>query len=243
MAQISMNLDDYKITNLHHVYEECEKDARELHVSLCGSQIVGLLPLDSLLMAADYYIQKEKLLILDEEKKVKLAMQRLGLNSVFPFNPKERVIEYIIKDRLTKEDGSEDTKYQSMSIRNFVDLIGARSSLPGGGCVAALVAALGSSLANMAAYLTYGNRKFEKHDTQIRELLPPFYTAYNDLMSLIDQDALAFNAYVESRRLPDKSEEEKSRFLYFSNVFVFSFNKNKNNKIIILEKKKQSRMR
>lgn len=68
-----MNLTDYKTTNLHEAFEECEKDAHELRVSLCGSQIVGLIPLDAILMAADHYIQKEGLLVLDEEKKVKMV--------------------------------------------------------------------------------------------------------------------------------------------------------------------------
>ena len=66
----------------------------------------------------------------------------------------------------------------------------------GGGCVAALVGSLGSSLATMAAYLTYGNRKYESLDAQIREVLPQFYKIQNELMHLIDQDAIAFNSYV-----------------------------------------------
>lgn len=85
-----------------------------------------------------------------------------------------------------------------MPIRSFINLVGARSSLPGGGCVSALVASLGSSLACMSSYLTYGNRKFEKFDPQIREVLPVFHNAYNELMDLIDQDAIAFNSYVVS---------------------------------------------
>lgn len=73
MAQVSMNLTDFRTTNLHHVFDEVEKDAKEINVSTCGSQIVGLIPLESILAAADYYIKKENLLILEEEKKVKLV--------------------------------------------------------------------------------------------------------------------------------------------------------------------------
>jgi glutamate formiminotransferase/formiminotetrahydrofolate cyclodeaminase len=73
MAQISMNLTDFKTTNLHQAFEECNKDAKEINVSTCGSQIVGLIPLDSILDAADYYIKKDNLLILEEENKVKLV--------------------------------------------------------------------------------------------------------------------------------------------------------------------------
>ena len=104
------------------------------------------------------------------------------------------LIRYIIKERLASTAAAD--KYQVMPVREFVGLIGARSSLPGGGCVAALAASLGSALACMAGQLTYGNRKFERLDAEIRQLLPAFYTGYNELMQLIDQDALAFTAYV-----------------------------------------------
>ena len=95
MAQISINLVDFKTTNLHHAYEECVKDAAEFNVSTCGSQLVGLVPLEAILLAADYYIKKESLLILEESQKVKLVINRLGLNSLSTFNPKERIIEYL----------------------------------------------------------------------------------------------------------------------------------------------------
>jgi len=76
MAQISMNLTDFKTTNLHQAFEECEKDASEINVSTCGSQIVGLIPLEAILASAEYYIKKDNLLILEEENKVKLVRIR-----------------------------------------------------------------------------------------------------------------------------------------------------------------------
>ena len=69
-----MNLIDFKTTNLHHVFEECDKDAKQLKLATCGSQIVGLIPLESILLVADYYIEKEKLMILEEDIKVKLVI-------------------------------------------------------------------------------------------------------------------------------------------------------------------------
>lgn len=87
IAQISCNLTDYHVTNMHTVYEECEKDARELNISLCGGEIVGLVNLESILDVADYYIKKENLFILEERQKVMLVIQRLGLNSVSHFDP------------------------------------------------------------------------------------------------------------------------------------------------------------
>jgi glutamate formiminotransferase / formiminotetrahydrofolate cyclodeaminase len=75
MAQISINLTDFKQTNIEQAFEECNKEAKELKLSVCGSQIVGLVPLQSILMAAEYYIKKENLLVLEEDQRVKLVMQ------------------------------------------------------------------------------------------------------------------------------------------------------------------------
>ena len=83
-----------------------------------------------------------------------------------------------------------------MSLKGFASLVGARSPAPGGGCVAALVAGLGSALACMSALLTYGNKKFEKYDSEIREILPEFYDSYNQLIAYVDRDARAFNSFV-----------------------------------------------
>ena len=91
-----MNLVDYKVTNIHEAFEECKKDAKQLNLAICGSQIVGLVPLESLIMAADYFIKKDNLLVLEEENKIKLVILRLGLSSISSFNPKERVIELVI---------------------------------------------------------------------------------------------------------------------------------------------------
>jgi glutamate formiminotransferase/formiminotetrahydrofolate cyclodeaminase len=78
---------------MHLAFEECKKDAEELSLALCGSQIVGLVPLAAMLDAANYYIEKENLMVYEEDQKIKLVIQRLGLNSLGQFNPRERIIE------------------------------------------------------------------------------------------------------------------------------------------------------
>ena len=96
MAQISINLINYKVTNMHTAFEECKKDAEELSLGLCGSQIVGLVPLAAMLDVADYFFEKENLMVYEEDQKIKLVIQRLGLNSLGQFNPRERIIEYVL---------------------------------------------------------------------------------------------------------------------------------------------------
>ncbi|XP_002733116.2 formimidoyltransferase-cyclodeaminase-like [Saccoglossus kowalevskii] len=93
MAQLSSNLTDFEVTGMHTVFEEASEEASELNWAVCGSQIVGLVPLKAILMAADYYMKKENLFILEEDQKIRLVVDRLGLNSLGSFNPKERIIE------------------------------------------------------------------------------------------------------------------------------------------------------
>lgn len=158
LAQISLNLTDFEVTNIHTAYNQCYEEAETLNIGLCGSQIVGLVPLKPLLMAANYFIEKENLFILDEDQKIRLVIQRLGLNSISPFNPKERVIEYIIRER----EGHDDT-VTSMEIKELIKHVGARTLVPGGSCVTSLVGTLGASLTMMCSLLTYGMRKVKKN--------------------------------------------------------------------------------
>ena len=154
LAQISLNLTNFEVTNIHEAYNQCVAEAKMLNVGICGSQIVGLIPLKPLLMAAEYYIEKENLFILDEDQKIRLVIQRLGLNSITPFNPKERIIEYIIRER----EGQDDSLVL-MELKDIIRHVGARTLVPGGSCVTSLVGTLGSALSTMCALLTYGMRK------------------------------------------------------------------------------------
>jgi glutamate formiminotransferase/formiminotetrahydrofolate cyclodeaminase len=166
MAQVTVNLNDYQVTPMHVLFEEVKREAAALNVGVAGSEVVGLVPLASILMAADYYIHQENLFILDEDQKVRLAVERLGLNSVAPFDPKEKIIEY----RVAEE---KDEPLAGMSVRAFIEEVASRSSAPGGGSVSAALAAMGAGLGAMVGKLTYGVRKFESVDAQMRKSIPP----------------------------------------------------------------------
>ncbi|KAJ3584218.1 hypothetical protein NHX12_014714 [Muraenolepis orangiensis] len=140
LAQVSTNLLDYEVTPLHTVYEEICCRAKELNLPVVGSQVVGLVPLKALLDSADFYIQRDQLFILQEEHKVRLVISKLGLDSLGPFNPKERIIEYMV------DQGAGDQVLVSLSLRQFVQSVAARSAAPGGGSVSAAIAALVCSL-------------------------------------------------------------------------------------------------
>ncbi|KAE8580686.1 hypothetical protein XENTR_v10024502 [Xenopus tropicalis] len=205
LAQVSTNLLDFEITPLHVVYEEVCKDAKEMTLPVIGSQLVGLVPLQSLLDSAEFYIQKEKLFVLEEEHKIRLVINRLGLDSLAPFDPRQRIIEYLVQDDLS------ESSLVTQSLRGFVQSVGARSATPGGGSVAAAVSALGAALGCMVGQMTYGKRQFESLDGVMRELIPPFHHAADKLLAMVDADSNAFGSYMAALKLPKNTVEEQDK--------------------------------
>ncbi|MCA1784505.1 MAG: cyclodeaminase/cyclohydrolase family protein, partial [Desulfobacteraceae bacterium] len=167
-----------------------------------GSEIVGVVPLEAILGAADFYMEKENLFVLDEDQKVRLAVERLGLNSVAPFNPKEKIIEYIIAEE-------PDEPLAGLTTRQFIQEVASRSSAPGGGSVSAAIAAMGAGLGSMVAKLTMGVRKFENVDPRMRQLIPPLHQAAHALIPMIDADTNAFNDYITALGLPKDTETDR----------------------------------
>ncbi|KAI4794169.1 hypothetical protein KUCAC02_032231 [Chaenocephalus aceratus] len=185
LAQVSTNLLDFERTALHTVYLEVCREAQEMQLPVVGSQLVGLVPLRAIMAAADFFINRDGLFIVEEEHKVRLVISKLGLDSLAPFNPKERIIEY-------------------MSVAS-------RTPAPGGGSVSAAIAAMGAALACMVGQMSYGKRQFESLDGVMRQLIPPFHSAAAELLTMVDRDASAFGSYMAALKMPKKSEEEKQK--------------------------------
>jgi glutamate formiminotransferase / formiminotetrahydrofolate cyclodeaminase len=203
MAQVTVNLLDYTITPMHVLFEEVKKEAAALNVGVAGSEIVGLVPLEPLLMAADYYIERENLFIYEEDQKIRLAIERLGLNSVAQFIPEEKIIEYrVVEKPIEPLAGS--------TVRGFIEEIAARSSAPGGGSASAAVAAIGVALGAMVAKLTYGVRKFETVQPHMQKAIPVLHELTRRLIPMIDADTSAFNEYMAGVRMVQNTEEEKA---------------------------------
>lgn len=202
MAQCSFNLNNYHVTAPHEVFEAVKEEAAKINVGVAGSELVGLIPLEAMLKAADYYMNKENLFILDEDQKIKLVIDRMGLSSVSQFKPAERIIEYIIREEPNEP-------LANMSTRKFIEAINARTSAPGGGSASAAIAAIGSGLGAMVTKLTYGVRKFEHLESRLRKTIPVLHETTLKLIPMIDADTNAFNDYVDAMRLPQNTEEEK----------------------------------
>lgn len=203
MAQVTVNLTNYRETPIHVLFEEVKKAAGELNVAVAGSEIVGVVPLESLIMAADYYIAQEDLFIYQEDQKIRLAIERLGLNAVAPFYPSEKIIEYMVAE-------APDEPLAAMSLRGFIEEIAARSSAPGGGSASAAMAAMGVGLGAMVAKLTQGVRKFEAKEPQMRAVIPRLHSLTRALIPMIDKDTSAFHDYMEGLRMPRSTDAEKA---------------------------------
>jgi len=203
LAQVTVNLTDFRVTPPHVFFEAVKEEAAKLQVGVAGSEIVGLLPLEAMRMAADFYIERENLFVYQEDQKIRLVVDRLGLNTVAPFDPAEKIIEYRVAEP-RREPLADST------LRDFIEQIAARTSAPGGGSASAAMAAMGAALGAMVAKLTYGVRKFEAVDGEMRKAIPPLHEAVQALIPMIDADTAAFGDYMAGVRMPQETEAEQS---------------------------------
>lgn len=202
MAQVTANLNDFEVTPLHILFEEVNKEARALKVAVAGSEIVGVVPLPAMLMAADYYIDRENLFIYQEDQKIRLVVERLGLNSIAPFIPEKRIIEYAVAEPVPEP-------LAGLSVRGFIEEVAARTSAPGGGSCSAAIAAIGTGLGGMVAKLTWGVRRFDDVQPQMMAAIPVLQNLTQKLIPMIDADTSAFNMYMEGLRMPKTTETER----------------------------------
>jgi glutamate formiminotransferase/formiminotetrahydrofolate cyclodeaminase len=200
-AQISINLTNYKVTSTHHVLEETRKLAAERGLVVTGSEIVGMIPYPALLETGKYYLRKQgRSTGIPIKDILNTAVQSLGLNDVSEFNIEERVLG------LPKNI---DDALVEMTVTDFVDEVSRESPAPGGGSIAALAGSLGAALASMVSNLTANKRGSNKVDDILNESADRLQEIKFKLVKAVDDDTNAFNAYMDARRLPNKTEEEK----------------------------------
>ncbi|NOX19206.1 MAG: glutamate formimidoyltransferase [Chlorobi bacterium] len=201
-AQISINLTNYRVTSVYHVLEETRKLAAERGLVVTGSEIVGMVPYPALLDAGIYYLkQQERSAGIPIRDILETAVQSLGLNDVSKFDIDERV--------LGLPKNAEDALVE-MKLTDFTDEVSRESPAPGGGSIAALSGALGASLSSMVANLTANKRGSEEVDDILNEAAEKSQEIKNSLVKGIDDDTNAFNAYMDARRLPAKTDEQKA---------------------------------
>jgi len=201
IAQISYNLTNITITSMHIAFDETVKSATERGLRVTGSELIGLIPLQAMLDAGDYFLRKqERSLGISEEEKIKIAVKSLGLDDLKPFNPKEKIIEYLL------EDGSK--KLVDFTVSGFAEETAGESMAPGGGSIAAYVGVLGVSLGTMVANLSAHKAGWDAKWEFYSNWAEKGQTYKNKLLFLVDEDTNAFNKIIEGFRLPKNTSEE-----------------------------------
>jgi len=202
IAQVSMNLLNYHNVNLHDVFEAAKEEAGKLGVKVTGSEIVGLVPKEALVLAGKFYSEKEGNKTSDEEEAVGIAIDKLGLSNLYLFKPEKKVIEYMVE---------EVEHLASLSVKSFLSELGSSSPAPGGGSVAALSGALGAALVSMVCHLTIGKKGYENVSDEMNEVLKKSNALKEKLTLLIDEDTNVFNNVMAAYKMPKETDEEKEK--------------------------------
>ncbi len=202
VAQISMNLTNISITPVHVAFDEVCKKADVRGIRVTGSELVGLIPLEAMLEAGRYFLRKQKRSTgVDHDELLKIAIKSMGLNDLKPFNPKERIIEFLLE-----EPGK---KLVDMSLTDFANETASESPAPGGGSISAYVGTLGVSLGTMVANLSAHKRGWDDRWEEFSDWAEKGQYYKDKLLRLVDEDTLAFNKIMDAFGLPKKTEEEK----------------------------------
>lgn len=205
IAQLSLNLTNISITPVHVAFEEACTKAQERGIRVTGSEIVGLIPLQAMLDAADYFLAKqERSLGIHESEKIKIAVKSLGLDDLAPFNADEKIIEYVIAKKQAKRP------LVNMTLVDFGNETASESMAPGGGSVSAYVAALGVSLGTMVANLSSHKRGWDERWKEFSNWAEKGQKIKDELMFLVDEDTASFNGIMEAFGMPKDTNEEKA---------------------------------
>ncbi|MBQ20440.1 MAG: glutamate formimidoyltransferase [Flavobacteriales bacterium] len=202
IAQISYNLTNISITSMHVAFDETCRAAQERGLRVTGSELVGLIPLKAMLDAADYFlIKQERSLGCSEKEKIKIAIKSLGLDELKPFNPDEKIIEYILEKDAPK-------KLIDLTLKDFADETAAESMAPGGGSIAAYVGTLGVALGTMVANLSGHKRGWDDKWEFFSNWAVKGQQYKTILLNLVDEDTNAFNKIIDGFRMPKETAEE-----------------------------------
>ena len=205
VCQISMNLTNINITPIHIAFDEVVKKASERGIRVTGSELIGLIPLKGMLDAGKYFLNKQKRSVgVSESELIKIAVKSMGLDELAPFNPEERIIEYVLKNKA-------DSKLINMNLATFADETASESPAPGGGSISAYVGSLGVSLATMVANLSSHKKGWDNRWQEFSIWAEKGQSLKDQLINLVDADTKAFNDIMSAFNLPKSTDEEKKK--------------------------------
>jgi len=206
LAQVTMNLTNYKITPVHEVFDKVCELASERGVRVTGSELVGLIPRQAMLEAGRYFLKKQgESEGVPEAKIIETGIRSLGLRDIAPFDPKKKIIEYSI--------ACETGKLTAMTVKGFTDELSIDSPAPGGGSVAALCGALSAALASMVSNLTFGKKKFADVREEMGDIAVKAQGIKDFFLNAVDEDTQAFNCLFACFSMPKDTDENTKKRL------------------------------
>ena len=205
IAQVSMNITNINVTPLHVAFDEVCRCAQNRGVRVTGTEIVGLVPERTLLEAGRYFLEKQQRSTgIPKEDIINIAIKSLGLSDLKPFNPREKVIEYLLED-----ENGDDKALVKMTVKGFAEETSRESPAPGGGSVAAYMGALGAALGTMVANLSSHKPGWDDRWEEFSRWADKGQALSDELLVLVDEDTRAFNKIMEAFGLPKKTDEDK----------------------------------
>ncbi len=208
IAQVSMNITDIDTVPLHVAYEEVCRAAAARGLKVTGVEIVGLVPKRVLIDAGKFYLaRQQRSLGISEEEILKIAVKSMSLDDLKPFNPKEKVIEYLMED---EAELAVREKLVRMSVKGFAAETASESPAPGGGSISAYMGALGAALATMVANLSAHKRGWDNRWKEFSDVAEKGQALMAELLALVDEDTAAFNRIMDVFSMPKGTPEEKA---------------------------------
>lgn len=207
IAQVSMNITDINAVPLHAAFDEVCRAAQARGLRVTGTEIVGLVPKRALIEAGKYFLAKQNRSAgISEAEIMKIAIKSMGLDDLRPFEPREKVIEYLIED---EKAAAEKERLVRMSCKGFAEETASESPAPGGGSISAYMGALGAALGTMVANLSAHKPGWDSRWKEFADWAELGQASMKELLALVDEDTAAFNRIMAALGMPKGSDEEK----------------------------------
>lgn len=200
-----MNITDINVTPLHIAFDEVCRCAQNRGIRVTGTEIVGLVPKRTLIDAGKYFLKKQNRSTgIPEADILQIAIKSMGLDDLKAFNPREKVIEYLL------EDDDKRAKLIDLTVKDFSEETSRESPAPGGGTIAAYMGALGAALGTMVANLSSHKAGWDARWEEFSNWADKGQQIQAELLVLVDEDTEAFNRIMDAFGLPKGTDEEKA---------------------------------
>lgn len=204
IAQVSMNITDINVTPLHVAFDEVCRCAQNRGLRVTGTEIVGLMPERCLIEAGKYFLRKQnRSLGIPKEDIINIAVKSMGLDDLKPFNPAEKVVEYLL------DADDSNRKLTDLTVKGFADETARESPAPGGGSVSAYMGAMGAALGTMVANLSSHKPGWDERWEEFSQWAEQGVELEQELLHLVNEDTEAFNKIMAAFGMPKATDEDK----------------------------------